>query len=162
MKINSDFRDLLQSFNAAGVRYLIVGGYAVMVHTEPRYTKDLDVWIEPTASNAQALLIALADFGAPTRDVTPKDFTEPDVFFQIGVEPVRIDIMTSVAGLEFESTWTRRVSVDFGSVTSQVPCREDVIKSKIAAGRVRDRADVRNLEMEKNEQGARSPQKRRR
>ena len=79
----------------AGVRYLIVGGYAVMVHTEPRYTKDLDVWIEPTESNARALFVALANFGAPTTDVVPTDFMEPDVFFQIGVEPVRVDIMTS-------------------------------------------------------------------
>ena len=65
MKINSDFKDLLQSLNAAGVRYLIVGGYAVMVHTEPRYTKDLDIWIERDEQNARALLRALAEFGAP-------------------------------------------------------------------------------------------------
>lgn len=82
MKINSDFRDPLRDLNAAGVRYLIVGGYAVMVHTEPRYTKDLDLWIEPLESNAQKLLVALARFGAPTSDVHPSDFTEPEVFFQ--------------------------------------------------------------------------------
>jgi hypothetical protein len=85
VKINSDFRDLLRSLNAAGVRYMIVGGYAVMAYTEPRYTKDLDVWIEPTEGNALALFAALASFGAPTKDVTPRDFTEPSVFFQIGV-----------------------------------------------------------------------------
>jgi hypothetical protein len=79
MKINSDFKDLLQSFNAAGVRYLIVGGYAVMVHTEPRYTKDLNVWIEPTESNARALFAALSNFGAPTKDIAPTDFTERGV-----------------------------------------------------------------------------------
>jgi len=94
VKINSDFRDLLRSLNAAGIRRLIVGGYAVMVHTEPRYTKDLDVWIEPERNNARLLLEALSAFGAPTAGVTPDDFTEPEIFFQIGVDPVRVDIMT--------------------------------------------------------------------
>ena len=91
MKINSDFRDLLRSLNAAGVRYLIVGGYAVMVHTEPRYTKDLDIWIEPVLDNARFLMAALAAFGAPVGAVAESDFTEPEVFFQIGIDPVRIN-----------------------------------------------------------------------
>ena len=143
MKINSDFKDLLRSFNGDGVRYLIVGGYAVMVHTEPRYTKDLDVWIEPTESNAKAMFAGLEKFGAPTADAVPRDFTEPDVFFQIGVEPVRIDIMTSVPGLSFEAAWNNRVIVDFGGESAPVLCREDVLKSKIAAGRRRDRRDVK-------------------
>src|SRR5260221_7143867 len=145
MKINCDFRDLLRSFNSTGVRYLIVGGYAVMAHTEPRYTKDLDVWIEPTESNAAALFAGLDKFGAPTADIVPRDFTEPDVFFQIGVEPVRIDIMTSVPGLAFESAWKNRVIVDFGGESAPVICREDVLKSKIAAGRRRDYQDVKKL-----------------
>ena len=101
MKINSDFRDMLRDLNEAGVRYLIVGGYAVMVHTEPRYTKDLDIWIEPVEPNAQRLFLALAKFGAPTNDIDPIVFTEPEIFFQISMEPVRIAIMTSVFGLDF-------------------------------------------------------------
>lgn len=145
MKINSDFKDLLQSLSAAGVRYLIVGGYAVMVYTEPRYTKDLDLWIEPVESNARKLFVALAQFGAPTGDIRPGDFTEPDVFFQIGVEPVRIDIMTSVPGLDFVPAWERKVIVDFGGESAPVLCREDVLRSKIAAGRTRDRRDARKL-----------------
>src|ERR1035437_7245474 len=100
MKINSDFKDLLRDLNAAGVRDMIVGGYAVMASTEPRYTKELDVWIEPVDPNAQRLFVALAQFGAPTKDIRPSDFIEPDTFFQIGIEPVRIDIMTSVPGLD--------------------------------------------------------------
>jgi hypothetical protein len=74
MKINSDFKDLLHGFNVASVRHLIVGGYAVMTHTEPRYTKDLDIWIEPTERNARAVLTALANFGAPTTDVVCHGF----------------------------------------------------------------------------------------
>ena len=145
MKINSDFRDLLRSLNAAGVRYLIVGGYAVMVHTEPRYTKDLDVWIEPERENARLLLEALAAFGAPVASVTPDDFTEPEIFFQIGVDPVRVDIMTSVTGLDFETAWDRRIEVDFGGVQAPVLCRADILAAKIASGRPRDRRDARAL-----------------
>lgn len=95
MKINSGFRELLRSLNAAGVRYLIAGGYAVQVHTEPRYTKDLDIWVEPAEHNAIALFAALSKFGAPTKGLLPSAFTEPDIFFQIGIEPVRVNIMTS-------------------------------------------------------------------
>jgi hypothetical protein len=90
MKISSDYRDLLSIFNAAGVRYLIVGGYAVMIHTEPRFTKDLDLWVDRSSANAQALFKALAQFGAPLKGLLPADFTEPDVFYQIGMEPVRM------------------------------------------------------------------------
>src|SRR4051794_1047335 len=77
MKINSDFKDLLRSVNAAGIRYLIVGGYAVMVHTEPRYTNDLDIWIDRDEQNARALLRALAEFGAPIGEVKPADPSGP-------------------------------------------------------------------------------------
>jgi hypothetical protein len=145
MEINSDFRDLLRNLNAAGVRYLIVGGYAVMVHTEPRYTKDLDVWIESERDNARRLLEALSAFGAPIAGVTADDFTEPEVFFQIGVDPVRVDIMTSITGLDFETAWGRRIEVDFGGVPAPVLCRADILAAKIASGRVRDRRDARHL-----------------
>jgi hypothetical protein len=146
MKINSDFKDLLRSFNAAGVRYLIVGGYAVMVYSEPRYTKDLHLWIDPTEANAQKMIGALAEFGAPTRDIAAADFTEPNVFFQIGLEPVRIDILTSVPELEFDPSWKKTNLVDFGGETAPVLCREDLIRTKLATGRARDRRDARALE----------------
>jgi len=90
MKISSDYKDLLSIFNAAGVRSLIVGGYAVMIHTEPRFTKDLDLRVDRSSANAQALFKALAQFGAPLKGLLPADFTEPDVFYQIGMEPVRM------------------------------------------------------------------------
>jgi hypothetical protein len=112
--------------NAAGIRYLIVGGYAVMVHTEPRYTKDLDIWTDPEIGNARALLKALTEFGAPLQNVRETDFVEPEVFFQIGMDPVRIDIMTSVTGLEFAAAWDRKIIVDFGGEAAPVICREDL------------------------------------
>ena len=145
MKINSDFKDLLRDLSEAGVRYLIVGGYAVMVYTEPRYTKDLDLWIKPELANARALLKALSEFGAPIAGVKPEDFTEPEIFFQIGVDPVRVDIMTSVLGLDFETAWNRRIEVDFSGVHAPVLCREDILAAKIASGRTRDRIDARQL-----------------
>jgi predicted nucleotidyltransferase len=145
MKINSDFKDLLRDFNAAGVRHLIVGGYAVMVYTEPRYTKDLDLWVEPVDANAEAVLRALAAFGAPTVGLTVTDLTEPEVFFQIGIDPVRVDILTSVKGLEFSVAWERRAMVDFGGVSAPVLCREDLLTAKIASGRAQDKRDARKL-----------------
>jgi hypothetical protein len=106
-----------------------------MVHTEPRYMKDLDLWIEPVESNAQKLFLALAEFGAPTTDIHPSDSAEPEVFFQVGMEPVRIDIMTFVTGLGFAPAWERKVMVDFCGESAPVLCRADVLQSNIAAGK---------------------------
>jgi hypothetical protein len=129
MKINSDYRDLLKSLNAAGVRYLIVGGYAVMVHTEPYYTKDLDVSVDPSPLNAEAVFRALRVFGAPLQGVHAKDFTEPDVFYQVGIAPVRVDVMTSVSGLDFAGVWGRRTVVDRDGEPAPVLSREDLSMS---------------------------------
>jgi predicted nucleotidyltransferase len=150
VKINSDYKSLLSIFNAAGVRYLIVGGYAVMIHSEPRYTKDLDVWIDRSKANAQMLFEALARFGAPLQGIQATDFTEPDVFYQIGMEPVRIDIMTSVSGLEFEPAWERRLIVDFDGEPGGALSREDLLASKQAAGRMRDRKHIKSLRKPRN------------
>ena len=114
MEINSDYRDLLKTLNAAGVRYLVVGAYAVMAHTEPRYTKDLDVWVDPAEANAHAVFLALAEFGAPLQGITAWDFTQPETFYQLGVSPVRVDILTSLSGIEFAAAWERRVNVERG------------------------------------------------
>jgi predicted nucleotidyltransferase len=146
MKISSDYRDLLRGLNAAGVRYLVVGGYAVMIYTEPRrWTKDLGLWVEPAEANARRLVTALAEFGTPLRDIGWADFTAPEVFYQIGIEPVRVDILTSVTGLEFGSAWRRRKVVDFDGEPVPVVSREDLLASKEAAGRRRDRGHARGL-----------------
>ena len=146
MKINSDFKDLLQSLNAVRARYLIVGGYAVMVHTEPRYTKDLGVWIDADPSNAELVFGALTSFGAPMHQYSPTDFTQPETFFQIGIDPVRIDVLTSVSGLIFSKAWYRRVVVDFGDVSAPVLSRQDLITAKLSSGRPQDREDARRLQ----------------
>jgi len=145
MKINSDYRDLLKNLNAEGVRYLIVGGYAVMVHTEPFYTKDLDIWVDREPSNAEAVFRALRVFGAPLKDLHPKDFAEPDTFYQIGIAPVRIDVITSIAGLDFAPAWDRRQLVDFDGEPAPVLSRDDLLASKLATGRASDRRHIRSL-----------------
>jgi hypothetical protein len=109
-----------------------------MAHTEPRYTKDLDVWVEPTPQNAEVVYDALRRFGAPVSELTPGDFAEPPIFFQIGVPPVRIDILTTVSGLEFSDAWHRRMDTDFDGVNAPVLSREDLIVTKRAAGRPQD------------------------
>jgi hypothetical protein len=93
MRVSSDFRELLSALNAARARYIVVGAYAVMHHTEPRYTKDLDVWVEPTPANARRVLEALRAFGAPTESLAVEDLCDPGVIYQIGVEPVRVDVL---------------------------------------------------------------------
>ncbi|MCU1235610.1 MAG: hypothetical protein JWP63_3577 [Candidatus Solibacter sp.] len=134
MEINSDYRDLLRSLNAAGVRYLVIGGYAVMAYTEPRYTKDLDIWVEPEAMNAAIVFRALAEFGAPLQGITAADFAESDIFYQLGTDPVRIDVLTSVAGVAFASAWERRVIMEFSGEPCPVLGREDLIAAKRAIG----------------------------
>ncbi len=140
MKISSDYSDLLKSLNAAGVRYLIVGGYAVMIYTEPRFTKDLDLWIDPTLANAEALVRALTDFGAPLKGITARDFTASEVFYQLGADPVRVDVLTSLPGLRFADAWRNKISIDFGGESAFVIGRDDLVRSKDAAGRNRPRA----------------------
>ncbi len=146
MKVSSDYRDLLRNFNEAGVRYLVVGGYADMVHTEPHWTKDLDLWIDRSETNAAAVFTALTRFGAPLRNIRPSDFLEPEVFYQLGVAPVRVDILTSLPGVEFASAWERRVMVEFDGESVPVLSRDDLYLSSQALNRPKDRKRRKRLE----------------
>src|SRR5437016_2023132 len=107
--MTSDYKDLLEVLNACGVRYLIVGGHAVMKYTEPRRTKDLDLWVATDPANAENVHRALSAFGAPVERYTPSDFTQAEFWFQIGVAPVRVDILMSLPGVSFEEAWGRPV-----------------------------------------------------
>ena len=130
MQINSDYKDLLLRFNETGVRYLVVGGYAVMSYTEPFYSKDLDLWAEPVPDNAARVLKAPHAFGAPTGDLTLQDLCTPGVFFQIGIAPNRIDIMTDVPGLVFGASWSRAETFDFEGLEGPMLSRNDIIAAK--------------------------------
>lgn len=143
--MNPDFKDLLQAFNDEKVKYMIIGGYAVIKHTEPRFTKDLDLWVSPDEKNAEKVYAALLNFGAPISDLAPKDFTEVDFFFTMGIAPNRIDLLFDLKGVESEEAWKRGVSGTLGDLKAVFIGREDLIKNKEAAGRLQDLADVEKL-----------------
>ena len=148
MPSNPDFADLLRAFCGEGVEFLVVGAHAVMRYTEPRYTKDLDVWVNPTPENAARVMRALARFGAPLDVVVEADFTDPDVVFQIGVAPNRIDVMTSVAGLQFQDAYARRVESTYGGAPVAFPSKQDLVAAKRASARPQDMLDADRLESE--------------
>ena len=104
-----DYKDLLSAFHAHGVRYLIVGGYAVIYHAQPRFTKDIDLFIKADSANAQAIYAALAAFGAPLQGIRPEDFAERGSFFRFGRDPHGFDILPDIPGVDFEESWERRV-----------------------------------------------------
>src|SRR5688572_11794358 len=112
--MNPDFRDLLSAFGAQGVEHLVVGAHALAAHGHVRATKDLDVWVRPSPENAARVLRALGAFGAPLQDLSVQDLSLPGLIFQIGVPPVRIDVLTSIDGVEFEEAWRDRLEASFG------------------------------------------------
>lgn len=142
MFVNSDFSDLLRLFNGKSVRYLVIGGYAVTQYAEPRFTKDLDLWISTDKSNAEAVYDALRLFGAPLTDLTAADFAEEGYFYQIGVPPLRVDILMGIPGVEFEEAWQRRVEVAFDDLPVLFISRQDLITAKRASGRPQDLVDA--------------------
>lgn len=146
MKVNSDFKDLLKILNEYGVKYLIVGGYAVMYYSEPRFTKDLDIWIEPTTTNAAKIWQALAKFGAPLEQVSLADFYNKDLIYQIGVAPNRIDIMMDIPGVQFDAAWKNRIQGSYGEEPISIISLQDLIRSKEKSGRDRDLLDLKYLQ----------------
>jgi hypothetical protein len=141
--MEKDQRDLLRVFNEKKVRYLIVGGYAVSYFTEPRVTKDLDIFIDTSDENVALAYAALGAFGAPLAGMTPKDFQDPTYGYQIGQPPSRIDILQELTGIDFELAWN---AGEHGMIDNDIPVRyispADLIKNKLAIGRHRDLADV--------------------
>ena len=143
--MNSDFKDLLRAFDEADVKYLIVGGYAFAEHVEPRYTKYLDVWIDRTDANADRVLAALRSFGAPLRELSTEDLTSPGTFYQIGLPPNRIDIITQLEEMDFASCWQRRKSVSLGEISVDYISLDDLIENKERTARPHDLADAEYL-----------------
>ena len=143
--MNPDFRDLLAEFNARNVEFLVVGAHALAAHGHVRATEDLDVWVRPEGENAKRVLDALRAFGAPLHDLTEKDLTTPGVVFQIGVAPLRIDVLTAIDGVDFAEAWPSRLVAKFADQTIAVLSKEHLIKNKRAVGRTQDLADVERL-----------------
>jgi hypothetical protein len=143
---NRDFRDLFLALNASEVRYLIVGAYAVTFHSRPRFTKDLDIWIDGDPVNAQRTWRALASFGAPLRDLKPSDLSNPQLVYQVGIPPNRIDILTSLDGVNFGEAWSRRAVGKYDDCPVAYLSRQDLITNKRIVGRPQDLLDVEALE----------------
>ena len=143
-----DFKELLSVFNAHSVKYLVVGGYAVSFHAQPRATRDLDLFIRAEPANAKAAYGALASFGAPIECISVEDLSDPRKFIRFGREPVAVDILSSIDGVAFDEAWERRVEgvIDAATgLTAFFISKADLIASKLAAGRPRDLADVEDI-----------------
>jgi hypothetical protein len=143
-----DFKELLSIFNAQNVKYLIVGGYAVSFHAQPRATKDIDLLIKSDPDNGKAVYEALATFGAPLTGLTAEDFIEPGKFFRMGQAPLTVDILPKIDGVDFDPAWLRRVEVLIDQqtgLTASFISLDDLVAAKLAAGRPQDIADVAAL-----------------
>jgi hypothetical protein len=147
--LNPDFRDMLSAFTGEGVEFLVVGAYALSAHGLPRATGDLDCWIRPTYENADRVLRALQAFGAPTDDLSIADLATPDLVFQIGIEPNRIDILTSIDGVDFDQAWAERMTITIDGLGVPVLSAHHMIVNKRAVGRPQDLADAARLEAER-------------
>lgn len=146
--LNPDYRDVLRAMCTARVEFLIVGAYAVSFHGHPRSTGDFDLLVRPTANNATRVYAALADFGAPLRsaNVTAEDFTRPGTVYQIGQVPRRIDVLTSITGVDFATAWKTRSVVQWHGFEVAFLGRESLLVNKRATGRPKDLDDVGALE----------------
>ena len=146
--LNNHYKDMLQTLSDHEVEYLVVGAVALAAHGIPRATADIDIWINATSKNAERVYHALAAFGAPLGDLTRDDLTIPGIFFQIGVPPLRIDILTGVSGVTFQEAWLEKITVDFDGVPMPVLSKRLMVQNKQASGRDKDLLDVKQLEKE--------------
>jgi len=158
--LNEDYKDMLQSLQKEGVKFLLVGGYALAAHGHPRSTMDIDFWVMTSAENAKAVMRALKRFGAPLQNVSESDFETEGTILQIGVIPRRIDIITKIDGVRFEDAWPRAVSVELDGCRIPVISLEDLLANKCASGRLKDLADVATLEHTMGLVPAKKPAKR--
>jgi general stress protein YciG len=150
--VDSNYADFLGLLNKHDARYLVIGGYAVMAYTEPRYTKDLDVWIGRDVENAKRVYAALVEFGAPLRAhrQKPEDLAAYGMIYQVGVAPVRIDVLSTVGALDFLACWARRKTSSMYGRQVHFLQIDDLIESKKRAGRAQDKLDLKVLAIAKD------------
>lgn len=144
--MNRHFAEMLSALSAEDAEFLVVGAYALASHGYVRATGDLDIWVRPCPENAERVIRAIVKFGAPLQGLTVQDLCTPDIVFQIGVAPVRIDLLTSVAGVEFEEAWPDRVKTRSDGEEYPTLGRQHLIQNKKAAGRPKDLSDALWLE----------------
>jgi Nucleotidyl transferase AbiEii toxin, Type IV TA system len=143
--LTKDFAELFACFNVRGVRAVVVGGYALAFHAKPRFTKDIDVFVEPTRDNASRLLAALADFGFGGVGLTEEDFSAPGAIIQLGRPPNRVDLLTAIDGVSFADAWAGRVAGSYGEQPVFYLGLEELRRNKRASGRPQDLADLETL-----------------
>ncbi len=145
MKVEKDYAELLKLFNKNKVRYCIVGAFALAFYGKPRYTKDMDILVEPDTGNARRIIRALREFGFKAMDLTEKDFSEENRIIQLGYEPLRVDIITSIEGCGFKEAWKNKLVSRFGKEKVFFIGLKELIKNKKASGRKQDKADLEIL-----------------
>jgi hypothetical protein len=143
--LNQDFKEFIQLLNANQVKYLIVGGYAVAIHGHPRYTKDIDIWVQPSAENSLKLIAALIQFGFGSLGLTPEDFQAQNQIIQLGYPPNRIDLITSPDGVDFQTCYNSKMEFLIDDMMLKFIDLDNLKKNKLASGRLQDLADLENL-----------------
>ena len=146
MRVEKDFEDILRCFNSNSVRYCLIGAFALAYHARPRYTKDIDLLVDASEENAERVLKALSDFGFSSIGLTIDDLKKTGQVIQLGYEPLRIDILTSIAGLPFSEVWETKVQAKYGEVDANFISFDNLIRAKRIAGRSQDIADIEVLE----------------
>jgi predicted nucleotidyltransferase len=144
--LNNDYREMLSTLCEEKVKFILVGAYALAIQGYPRATMDIDFWVAATKENAAAIMRALERFGSPLDTITLTDFQTENLIFQIGVEPRRIDIITSIDGVNFEDAFSHSILVNIDGIQVHVISKEDIIINKRASGRTKDLADIEMLE----------------
>jgi hypothetical protein len=144
--LNQNFKEFIQLLNENQVKYLVIGGYAVAIHGHPRYTKDIDIWIEISKENAEKLITALTQFGFGSLGLTPQDFQSPDQVIQLGYPPNRIDLITTPDGVDFQTCYNSRTEVLLSDIVVNFIDLDNLKKNKLASGRFQDLADLENLQ----------------
>lgn len=147
--MNKDFLDILRALSATGANFLVVGAYAVTAYAEPRATGDIDLWVEPSQENAVHVYEALRIFGAPLESIQLEELARPGIIFQMGVAPVRIDILTAIDGVDFHEAWAARSSLFVDTESFPLIGRDHLIMNKRATGRTKDILDLELLEKHK-------------
>lgn len=142
MEVEEDFKELLKLFNKHQVDFLIVGGYALAFHGAPRYTGDMDIFVKPSKENAEKILVALKDFGFGSLGLSVEDFAVENKVIQLGVPPVRIDILTSISGIDWNTAFTGREKGEYGGLTVYFIGRQEFIINKKILHRHKDLADI--------------------
>ena len=145
MPVNQDYKDMFKILNEEKVEYLIVGAHAVIFYAEPRYTRDIDLWVNPTKENVDSLWNALVKFGAPLIDITKEEFENPNLIYQIGIEPNRIDIIMGMYKVSFAEAYNQKKGSFYDGIPIDIISISDLIKTKENTGRKKDELDIESL-----------------